>query len=149
MWRCISHSLSTLLYKWSTGVDLIVEFLSFIAVISACLFSTMGLSQHHWFSVSQYFQAELIDPAVKGTLNVLRSCTKVPSLKRVIITSSMASVMFDGKPLIPDVVIDETWFSDPTYCESIKVRICLPEIQTTTASASSRFTLVTIRTLFQ
>ncbi|XP_043814340.1 phenylacetaldehyde reductase [Manihot esculenta] len=65
-------------------------------------------------------QAELIDPAVKGTLNVLRSCTKVPSLKRVIITSSMASVMFDGKPLIPDVVIDEIWFSDPTYCESIK-----------------------------
>ncbi|KAG8650474.1 phenylacetaldehyde reductase-like [Manihot esculenta] len=32
----------------------------------------------------------------------------------------MASVMFDGKPLTPDVVIDETWFSDPTYCESIK-----------------------------
>ncbi|KAF2293456.1 hypothetical protein GH714_001919 [Hevea brasiliensis] len=65
-------------------------------------------------------KAELIDPAVKGTLNVLRSCAKVPSLKRVIITSSMASVMFNGKPLTPDVVIDETWFSDPAHCESIK-----------------------------
>ncbi|KAJ9174536.1 hypothetical protein P3X46_013172 [Hevea brasiliensis] len=32
----------------------------------------------------------------------------------------MASVMFNGKPLTPDVVIDETWFSDPAYCESIK-----------------------------
>ncbi|KAK7850544.1 tetraketide alpha-pyrone reductase 1 [Quercus suber] len=66
-------------------------------------------------------QSQLIDPAVKGTLNVLRSCAKVPSIKRVIITSSMASVMFNGKTLSPDVVIDETWFSDPISCEKLKL----------------------------
>nr|XP_048328958.1 phenylacetaldehyde reductase-like isoform X2 [Ziziphus jujuba var. spinosa] len=65
-------------------------------------------------------QAELIDPAVKGTLNVLRSCVKVPSVKRVVVTSSMVSVLFNGKPLSPDVVIDQTWFSDPVYCEQLK-----------------------------
>ncbi|KAL0004746.1 hypothetical protein SO802_012307 [Lithocarpus litseifolius] len=65
-------------------------------------------------------QSQLIDPAVKGTLNVLRSCVKVPSIKRVIITSSTASVMFNGKTLSPDVVIDETWFSDPISCEKLK-----------------------------
>uniref|UniRef100_A0A5B7C0T8 Dihydroflavonol 4-reductase n=1 Tax=Davidia involucrata TaxID=16924 RepID=A0A5B7C0T8_DAVIN len=65
-------------------------------------------------------QAELVDPAVKGTLNVLRSCAKVPSIKRVIVTSSMAAVMFNGKPLNPDVVIDETWFSDSAFCEESK-----------------------------
>ncbi|KAM3686089.1 hypothetical protein ACJW31_11G171000 [Castanea mollissima] len=65
-------------------------------------------------------QSQIIDPAVKGTLNVLQSCAKVPSIKRVIITSSMASVMFKKEPLTPDVVIDETWFSDPVACEELK-----------------------------
>ncbi|CAK9160511.1 unnamed protein product [Ilex paraguariensis] len=66
-------------------------------------------------------QAELIDPAVKGTLNVLTSCAKVSSIKRVVVTSSMASVRFNRKPLNPDVVIDETWFSDPVFCQESKL----------------------------
>ncbi|PON84833.1 hypothetical protein TorRG33x02_193850, partial [Trema orientale] len=65
-------------------------------------------------------QAELIDPAVNGTLSILRSCAKVPSVKRVVITSSIASVFENGKPLTPDVVVDETWFSDPVLCENSK-----------------------------
>ncbi|XP_059455008.1 phenylacetaldehyde reductase-like [Corylus avellana] len=65
-------------------------------------------------------QAELIDPAVKGTINVLRSCAKVPSVKRVIVTSSLAAVAYNGKPLTLDVVVDETWFSDALFCEKLK-----------------------------
>ncbi|KAF5448355.1 hypothetical protein F2P56_028899 [Juglans regia] len=65
--------------------------------------------------------AELIEPAVKGTLNVLRSCAKVSSVKRVVITSSMAAVVYNGKPLTPDVLVDETWFSDPAFCEESKL----------------------------
>uniref|UniRef100_A0A6M2F133 NAD-dependent epimerase/dehydratase domain-containing protein n=1 Tax=Populus davidiana TaxID=266767 RepID=A0A6M2F133_9ROSI len=66
-------------------------------------------------------QADLIEPAVKGTLNVLKSCAKFPCVKRVILTSSMASVAFNGKPLTPDVVVDETWFSDSAFCVSNKL----------------------------
>ncbi|KAK6164131.1 hypothetical protein DH2020_000995 [Rehmannia glutinosa] len=61
-------------------------------------------------------QADLIDPAEKGTLNVLGSCAKQSSLKRVILTSSEAAVSFNGKPRTPEVVVDETWWSDPDYC---------------------------------
>lgn len=60
-------------------------------------------------------QAELLDPAVKGTLNVLKSCVKSPTLKRVVLTSSIAAVSYNGKPRTPDVVVDETWFSNPDF----------------------------------
>lgn len=66
-------------------------------------------------------QAQLIDPALKGTMSVLGSCAKVPSVKRVVVTSSMASVAFNGKPLAPDVLVDESWFSDPVFCEKSKL----------------------------
>jgi nucleoside-diphosphate-sugar epimerase len=65
-------------------------------------------------------QPDLIDPAVNGTLNVLRSCAKTSSVKRVVVTSSMAAVSFNGRPLAPDVVVDETWFSDPSFCKESK-----------------------------
>lgn len=66
-------------------------------------------------------QAELIDPALKGTLNVLGSCAKVSSIKRVVLTSSIAAVAYNKKPRTPDVVIDETWFSDPEYLTENKM----------------------------
>ncbi|KAK8565982.1 hypothetical protein V6N12_059525 [Hibiscus sabdariffa] len=65
-------------------------------------------------------QAEIIDPAIKGTLNVLKSCAKVPSIKRVVMTASISSVLYNGKPLTPDVVVDETWFSDSRFCQENK-----------------------------
>ncbi|KAK7341240.1 hypothetical protein VNO80_24166 [Phaseolus coccineus] len=58
-------------------------------------------------------QNELIDPALKGTLNVVKSCAKSTSVKRVVLTSSVAAVLYNGRPRTPEVVVDETWFSDP------------------------------------
>ncbi|KNA11910.1 hypothetical protein SOVF_130820 [Spinacia oleracea] len=61
-------------------------------------------------------QADVLDPAIKGTLNVLTSCKKFPSVRRVVLTSSMAAVLYNGKPRAPEVVVDESWFSDPELC---------------------------------
>ena len=72
------------------------------------------------------FQAELIDPAVKGTLNVLQSCVKFRSVTRVVLTSSIATVMMSGTPLTSDVVLDETWYSDTHFCEQHKACINVP-----------------------
>ncbi|CAA7047209.1 unnamed protein product [Microthlaspi erraticum] len=65
-------------------------------------------------------QAELIKPAVMGTINILKTCTKVSTVKRVIITSSMATILFPKSPIKPNDFVDETTFSDPSVCEEEK-----------------------------
>ncbi|XP_057748171.1 cinnamoyl-CoA reductase CAD2-like isoform X1 [Arachis stenosperma] len=65
-------------------------------------------------------EAELIDPAVKGTVNVLGACVKSPSVKRVVLTSSICAVAFSSRPKTPEVVVDETWFSDPQFSHQLK-----------------------------
>jgi len=63
------------------------------------------------------FQAELLDPVVKGTLNVLKSCVKSPTLKRIVLTSSIAAVAFTDRPKNPNPVVEESWYSDPEFCK--------------------------------
>jgi len=65
----------------------------------------------------------MIDPAVKGTLNVLKSCAKSPSIKRVVFTSSISAIASDTTPKAPGTIIDETWFSSPDFCRKSKVRV--------------------------
>ncbi|KAM1049487.1 hypothetical protein EV1_028287 [Malus domestica] len=89
---------------------------SFDTVVDGCrgVFHTASPVQ---FSVTDP-QAELVEPAVKGTtLNILKSCAKFPTVKRVVLTSSTASVSVIGKPLTPGVVLDETWYSNPLDSE--------------------------------
>lgn len=59
----------------------------------------------------------MIEPAVKGTLNVLASCAKALSVKRVIFTSSIAAVVYNGRSLTNETIVDETWFSSPEICK--------------------------------
>ncbi|EYU26765.1 hypothetical protein ABFS82_12G078200 [Erythranthe guttata] len=62
--------------------------------------------------------ANLIDPCVKGALNVLRSCKKASaSVKRVVLTSSCSSIRYryDAEQVSP---LNETHWSDPEYCKS-------------------------------
>ncbi|XP_010557803.1 PREDICTED: tetraketide alpha-pyrone reductase 1-like [Tarenaya hassleriana] len=62
-------------------------------------------------------QAELIDPAVKGTINVLKSCAKASSsVKKVVVTSSTAAVLVREPKPGPGDTVDETFFSDPAVC---------------------------------
>lgn len=54
-------------------------------------------------------QRDLLDPAVEGTLNVLRSCLKAGTVKRVVLTSSFAAIM----KLDTDRIFDEDdWNED-------------------------------------
>ncbi|XP_020235266.1 putative anthocyanidin reductase [Cajanus cajan] len=43
-------------------------------------------------NIEAYVQANIIDPAIKGTINVLKSCLNSNSVKRVVYTSSMSTM---------------------------------------------------------
>lgn len=92
---------------------------SFDSVVDGCegVFHTASPFYHNVTDP----QAELIDPAVKGTLNVLGSCAKTPSVRKVVLTSSIAAVAYNGKPRTPEVVVDETWWSNADFCKEMKM----------------------------
>src|SRR5687767_556970 len=52
-------------------------------------------------------QRDLVDPAVKGTLNVLRAAKKTASVKRVVVTSSMAAIT--DEPESDHVLTEADW----------------------------------------
>ena len=62
---------------------------------------------------------ELIKPAVDGTINVLKACAESGTVKRVVLTSSLAAVtgLFTGNPgQPPDYVYSETDWADEASC---------------------------------
>uniref|UniRef100_A0AAU2B5J3 Cinnamyl alcohol dehydrogenase CAD2 n=1 Tax=Conocephalum conicum TaxID=41839 RepID=A0AAU2B5J3_CONCI len=65
-------------------------------------------------------EVQLLSPAIKGTLSVLESAEKAKSVKRVVLTSSTASVGYNYNKKTPDTVVDESWWSDPEFCKEIK-----------------------------
>ncbi|CAI0455024.1 unnamed protein product [Linum tenue] len=78
----------------------------------------------------QLFKADLLaegsfDSAMEGCVAVFHTASPVSfsaaDPQRVIVTSSVASIFYTGKPVSPDSVADETWFSDPDHCKELKV----------------------------
>ncbi|KAM3739302.1 hypothetical protein ACB098_08G014400 [Castanea mollissima] len=61
-------------------------------------------------------RATMINPCIKGTLNVLSSCSKASSVKRVVLTSSCSSIRYrdDVQQVSP---LNESHWSDPDYCK--------------------------------
>ncbi|KAK4424948.1 Tetraketide alpha-pyrone reductase 1 [Sesamum alatum] len=109
--------------------DLVVEG-SFDAVIDGCDGVFHTASPVIFDNVNDP-QVERVQPAVNGTLNILRSCIKVPSIKRVVLTSSMSAVFCNRNAKTSDVVIDESWYSDPTFCKEIEVELVQPAVDGT------------------
>ncbi|KAJ6684541.1 putative proteinD DEPENDENT EPIMERASE/DEHYDRATASE [Salix purpurea] len=72
-------------------------------------------------------EVELIEPAVKGTLNVLRACDEA-KVKRVVVVSSVVSVYMN--PSLPEgQMMDENCWSDKEYCRATKNWYCLSKTE--------------------
>ncbi|XP_024990237.1 cinnamoyl-CoA reductase 2-like [Cynara cardunculus var. scolymus] len=72
-------------------------------------------------------EVELIEPAVKGTLNVLKACCEV-NVKKVLYVSSVAAIaVIPNRP--KDRPLDETFWSDKDLCRSNNDWYCLSKTQ--------------------
>uniref|UniRef100_A0A5B7BLV4 Putative cinnamoyl-CoA reductase family protein n=1 Tax=Davidia involucrata TaxID=16924 RepID=A0A5B7BLV4_DAVIN len=72
-------------------------------------------------------EVELIEPAVKGTINVLKACFEA-NVKRVVFVSSGAAVSMN--PRWPKgQVKDETCWSDKEYCRTTNNWYCLSKTE--------------------
>ena len=60
----------------------------------------------------------LVRPAVEGTKRVLETCLKVPSVKKVIVTSSTAAVWDGIKWDNTDTVNEEQWSNEAALVEN-------------------------------
>ncbi|XP_062164629.1 cinnamoyl-CoA reductase 1-like [Alnus glutinosa] len=72
-------------------------------------------------------EVEVIEPAVKGTLNVLKASLEA-KVKRVVVVSSSAAV-FKNPSWPKDQVMDETCWSDKEYCRTTKNWYCLSKTE--------------------
>ncbi|XP_050216871.1 putative anthocyanidin reductase [Mercurialis annua] len=59
-------------------------------------------------SNTEYIQSNIIDPAINGTLNLLKSCSKSESVKRVVFTSSISTLTAKDSDGNWRDVVDET-----------------------------------------
>ncbi|MBA0562054.1 hypothetical protein Golob_007132, partial [Gossypium lobatum] len=62
---------------------------------------------------------EIVEPAVKGTVNVLGSCKKNPSLRRVVLTSSSSAVRFKHD-IHSNTPLDDSSWSSLQLCQSLE-----------------------------
>ncbi|XP_027160277.1 cinnamoyl-CoA reductase 1-like [Coffea eugenioides] len=67
-------------------------------------------------------EVELVEPAVKGTLNVLKACSEA-NVKRVVAVSSTAAVVVSPNRHKGEI-IDETCWSDGEYCKTTNNWYC-------------------------
>lgn len=99
-------------------------------------------------------QKDLIDPAVKGTANVLESANKTPSVKRVVVTSSCAAIYTDAidcekapNGVLTEAVWNETASLDHqpySYSKTLAEKKAWEIAETHSKETQSQWDLVTI-----
>jgi cinnamoyl-CoA reductase len=62
----------------------------------------------------------MVEPAVRGTEYVINAAADAGTVRRVVFTSSIGAVTMDPNRS-PDVVVDESCWSDLEFCKKTKV----------------------------
>ncbi|KAH9323360.1 hypothetical protein KI387_017999, partial [Taxus chinensis] len=78
---------------------------------------------------------DVMKPAIEGTLNVLKACSKSKTVKRVVVTSSVSAVCINSEQLQQDM--DESCWSDVTFLQNRKPPTSAYELSKTLAERAA------------
>lgn len=79
---------------------------SFDAALAGCDYA-IHCASPYFMNAGKDAQSQMIDPAVKGTVGFMESCLKAGSIKRVVVTSSVAAIADEGSHGV--ALTEETW----------------------------------------
>lgn len=84
-----------------------------VAGVKGCT-GILHLASPYTYTVNDFVEG-LLNPALNGTLSILKAAKQEPAIKRVVITSSFAAVFDASKGMQSGVILSESSFSPLTY----------------------------------
>ncbi|KAI5082695.1 hypothetical protein GOP47_0002438 [Adiantum capillus-veneris] len=75
------------------------------------------------------YPVEIIDNEVRGVLNVVEACANTSSVRKLVLTSCLSSVLWDRQYYSSGVVLDERNWSDLDFCRKEKMWAAVSKTQ--------------------
>ena len=125
------------------GVDLLIDG-SYDAAMVGCSSVHHVASPFYMCGSKTNIKNKLIDPAIKGTENVLASCSRTPTVKRVVVTGTVLVACCDFRQ--NRTVTEESWEGDcsPKSFPYVYSKRTAEKRAMEIAAAQSQWTLVTL-----
>ncbi|MCO5572582.1 hypothetical protein L7F22_026338 [Adiantum nelumboides] len=75
------------------------------------------------------YPVDIINNEVRGVLNVVEACSNASSVRKLVLTSCLSSVLWDRQYYSSEVVLDERNWSDIDFCRKEKMWAALSKTQ--------------------
>lgn len=75
------------------------------------------------------YPVEMIDNEVRGVLNVVEACSNTSSVRKLVLTSCLSSILWDRQYYSSGAVLDERNWSDVDFCRKEKMWAALSKTQ--------------------
>lgn len=101
-------------------VDLL-DYCSLSELLEGCVGVFHVPAPSHDLNGTRDYPSEIIDNEVRGVLNVVEACANTPTVKKVVLTSCLSSVLWDKQYYASGVIVDEKNWSNLDFCRKEKM----------------------------